>query len=246
MPVSREEAIKLYGWQALPVEPKLKKWLGDKKFVKEPVPQLCADVTLPDTPVVKACLEYAQAELPPHTFNHSMRVFYYGMAMRTQQFPEWEFTAETWLLTCLFHDIGTVDKHTHGTLLSFEFFGGYLALDVIQRNSGPVEQAESVAEAIIRHQDSAEVGTITTIGLLIQIATQFEDNMGFRSELIHPGTIEDVTMAYPRRNWSSCFSAKIREENAVKEWAHSTALGFDEFPDSVKNNKLMEPYDTKF
>jgi cyanamide hydratase len=69
------------------------------------------------------------------------------------------------------------------------------------------------------------------------------DNMGFRSELVHPETIVDVTKNYPRRNWSTCFSTKIREENAVKPWAHSQALGFDQFPDSVKNNKLMEPYD---
>ena len=93
--------------------------------------------------------------------------------MATQQFPEWEFTPETWLLTCILHDIGTVDKHTHGTLMSFEFFGGYLALDVLKQNHAPIQQAESVAEAIIRHQDIAEVGTITTIGLLIQLATLF-------------------------------------------------------------------------
>jgi cyanamide hydratase len=74
--------------------------------------------------------------------------------MATQQFPEWEFTSETWLLTCFFHDIGTVDKHTHGTLMSFE--------------------------AIIRHQDSAEIGTITTLGLLVQIATQYGKLHPFR------------------------------------------------------------------
>jgi cyanamide hydratase len=78
MPITRDEAIKQYGWTAIPVEPKLTTWLGDKKFVNAPVPQLCSQVPLPDTPVVKACLEYVKAELPEHTFNHSMRVFYYG------------------------------------------------------------------------------------------------------------------------------------------------------------------------
>jgi hypothetical protein len=33
---------------------------------------------LPDTLVVKAAMEYVKKELPEHTFNHSMRVFYYG------------------------------------------------------------------------------------------------------------------------------------------------------------------------
>jgi cyanamide hydratase len=70
--------------------------------------------------------------------------------------------------------------------------------------------------------------------------------MGYRSELVHPDTIVDVTKNYPRRNWSKCFSNKIREENAVKPRAHSTASGFDAFPNSVKNNSLMEPFDDKF
>lgn len=95
------------------------------------------------------------------------------MAIAGQQFPHWQFSAETWLLTCLFHDIATIDKHTHGTLMSFEFYGGILALDVLKQHSCPASQAESVAEAIIRHQDPVEVGTITTIGLLVQLATQF-------------------------------------------------------------------------
>jgi cyanamide hydratase len=102
------------------------------------------------------------------------------MAMATQQFPEWEFTSETWLLTCFFHDIGTVDKHTHGTLMSFEFFGGMLAHNVLKEKNAPAEQAEAVCEAIIRHQDSAEIGTITTLGLLVQIATQYGKLHPFR------------------------------------------------------------------
>lgn len=95
------------------------------------------------------------------------------MAIASQQFPDWQFSSETWLLTCLFHDIGTIDKHTHGTFMSFEFYGGYLALEVLKKHGSPAAQAESVAEAIIRHQDPVEVGTIHTIGLLIQLATQF-------------------------------------------------------------------------
>lgn len=49
-----------------------------KKSTKPPVPQLVKDITLPDTSIIKAAMEYAKAELPTQTFNHSMRVFYYG------------------------------------------------------------------------------------------------------------------------------------------------------------------------
>ena len=67
--------------------------------------------------------------------------------------------------------------------------------------------------------------------------------MGINPNLIHKETIESVVQAHPRHKWSSCFASTIREENSLKPWAHSTALGEEDFPNGVKNNKLMEPYD---
>lgn len=57
--------------------------------------------------------------------------------------------------------------------MSFEFHGGYLALDVLKDKefASPTEQAEAVAEAVIRHQDIGTDGKITTLGQLIQLAT---------------------------------------------------------------------------
>ena len=122
-------------------------------------------------------------------------------------------------------------------------------------------------QAIIRHQDIGEKGKITTLGQLIQLATIFgestlcrtrdttfrscmvatmltsKDNMGGHADFVHKGTIEDVTTHFPRQKWSSCFAATIREENGLKPWAHTTALGDDEFPEGVLHNKLMAPYD---
>lgn len=57
--------------------------------------------------------------------------------------------------------------------MSFDIHGGFVALDVLKQHGAPGPQAESVAEAIIRHQDPVKVGTIHSIGLLIQLATQF-------------------------------------------------------------------------
>lgn len=69
------------------------------------------------------------------------------------------------------------------------------------------------------------------------------DNMGGHKDLVHEDTIRDVTARYPRKKWSSCFAATIRKENGLKPWAHTTALGEDDFPNGVQNNKLMQPYD---
>jgi cyanamide hydratase len=67
--------------------------------------------------------------------------------------------------------------------------------------------------------------------------------VGGHAALVHPATIADVTTHYPRNGWSSCFAATIREENSLKPWAHTTALGEEDFPTGVLNNKLMQPYD---
>ena len=103
-----------------------------------------------------------------------------GKAIQTQQFPDWNFTDETYLLGCLLHDIGTTDKNLPTTLMSFEFYGGLLALELLQKDHhAPKAQAESVCEAIIRHQDLGESGKITTLGLLIQLATVFGGSSHF-------------------------------------------------------------------
>lgn len=89
---------------------------------------------------------------------------------------------ETYLLTCLLHDIGTTDKNLSATLMSFEFYGGYLALELLKKELDvPVEQAESVTEAIIRHQDLGESGKISSVGLLIQLATVFGKPVMYRA-----------------------------------------------------------------
>jgi cyanamide hydratase len=43
----------------------------------------------------------------------------------------------------------------------------------LQAYGAPKEQAESVTEAIIRHQDLGDIGTISTVGQLIQLSTLY-------------------------------------------------------------------------
>jgi len=234
--------IELHGFTALPRDPKV--LLDGKKNIHDATPVSVAQIDVPNTPLAKATQAYAKDHLIPQTYAHSMRVYYYGIVISRQQFPSWKFSEETYFLACMLHDIGTTKENLKKTLLSFEFYGGFLALDLLQGDhyGASKEQAESVAEAIIRHQDIGESGKITTIGQLIQLATIF-DNMGGHADLIHKGTIENVTSSFPRQKWSSCFAATIREENGLKPWAHTTALGEEDFPNGVMNNKLMEPYD---
>lgn len=167
------------------------------------------------------------------------------MAILLQQFPNHAQTLSTSTLaiTCLLHDIGTTHANLRATQLSFEFYGGLLALDLVGKQLGaPQSQAEAVAEAIIRHQDLGTTGSLTFLGQLIQLATIY-DNMGGNPSLVHADTKIDVNNAFPRNGWSKCFAATIREENGLKPWAHTTHLGEEDFPNGVLNNHLMAEFE---
>jgi cyanamide hydratase len=239
--------IKDYGWTALPRDSStLLPSANTAPHTPRPAP--VSSTPIPSTPLAQRIHAYAKAHLPTPTFNHSMRVYHYGMAIQTQQFPTWSWndhTTETYFLSCMLHDIGTTPANIRATHLSFEFYGGLLALDLIQSDKeavGPQSQAESVAECIIRHQDLGTTGKITTVGLLTHLATIF-DNIGEHSFLVHEDTIKDVVKNFPRMKWSQCFAGTIHEENGLKPWAHTTALGEEDFPNGVLGNKLMEPYE---
>ncbi|KAJ5552026.1 hypothetical protein N7535_000027 [Penicillium sp. DV-2018c] len=207
-----------------------------------------SELPIPTTPLAQRVNEYVKSRLPEPTYNHSLRVYHFGLAIKRYRFPEWSFTDETYFLACLLHDIGTTPEFLRATKLSFEFYGGLKTLEVLQSVEGgsdavaPKDQAEGVAEAVIRHQDLCQKGKITALGQLLQLATIF-DNTGRYAELVHSSTIEDVSKHFPRLQWSQCFASTIGEEIGLKPWAHTTTLGEKEFAEHVLGNTLMRPYE---
>jgi cyanamide hydratase len=132
--------------------------------------------SLPSDTLSKKVLAYATHHLPPKTLNHSLRVYLYGQAILNQHFPELlaqpQFL-ETYYVTCLLHDIGTSEENLDGTKMSFDFYGAIVALETLREFGAEKDMAEAVCEAIIRHQDLGETGTITSLGGIIQLATVF-------------------------------------------------------------------------
>lgn len=131
--------------------------------------------------------------------------------------------------------------------MSFDFYGGIVALNLLTSDSynAPRPQAEAVSEAIIRHQDLGEKGTITLLGQVLQLATVY-DNIGTRPHLVHATTRDDVNRAFPRGGWGGCFASIIREEVKTKPWAHSTHLGGMDgeiFANGLEGNVLMQGYE---
>ena len=81
MSSTRAAQVEEYGWTAVSCDPQQR--AATRPPSKPPVPQLVKETPLPDTTLVKDAMEYVKAELPAHTFNHSMRVYYYGTNVST-------------------------------------------------------------------------------------------------------------------------------------------------------------------
>lgn len=185
------------------------------------------------------------------TIDNSIRwvlIVHEGIAITKQQFPKHaaDLNPATWALTCLLHDLGTAEENLAATRMSFDIYGGIKALNVLMGFGAISDQAEAVAEAIIRHEDMGVDGTITYIGQLIQLATTY-DNTGVHphvknfEKLVHDVTRSQINESFPRLKWSNFFSGIIRKEEAIKPWCHSTHLvNFDK---EIEANTLMKQWE---
>ncbi|KAL2419736.1 hypothetical protein ABEF95_006370 [Exophiala dermatitidis] len=264
---SADTTTALYGLTALPADQAL-----TKPSTANPAAMDISSLSPPQTALAARVAAYAQAKLDGDTYRHSMRVYSYGCAIARQCFPQFELTPgstldETWFLTALLHDIGTSAEFLKPscTRLSFEFWGAFHALEILQQAkksssssssdsvtaaaagaAAPREQAESVAEAIIRHQDIQDKGNITLMTRLIHLGTLL-DNIGAGAHLIHPQTIDNVVREYPRPGWSGCFERTVKKEKSFKPYAMVSRI--EGFEDTIRKNGdsasggLMAGYD---
>lgn len=247
----------LYGFTPLPAAAS-----ALRPATQSPARMPIASMPAPDSALVKRITAYARSKLSAATFAHSMRVYHYGLAIAGQCFLDWNVTpgsalAETWFLTAILHDIGTADGFLDATRLSFEFWGGMHAHRILLQpeltstaeeegetaagdSTARVEQAESVMEAIFRHQDIQDKGQVTTMTQLIQLATIL-DNVGGNAEMVHRETIEEVVQQWPRTGWSGCFKGVLEREKEIKPWAMVSRI--EGFEDMIMNNETMKEWE---
>lgn len=231
------DPVALYGLTAIPADQsKL------KPATTTPSAVSVAELKPPATAFCNRIDSYTRENLSEDTYRHSLRVYSYGVAIARECFPQWGLEKggkldETWFACAMLHDIGTTEKNISSTRLSYEFWAGYLALDLLQKGEeGAVatkDQAESVAEAIIRHQDVQPVGNISLLTGLIHFGTLL-DNIGAGSHLIHEDTIANVVAEYPRKGWSGCFKHTVETEKKLKPWAMVSRI--DGFEGKIEEN----------
>jgi len=214
-------------------------------------PFTLADFPLPSSPLVQEVVKFARKELTEQIFNHSHRIYIYGLALTRTHFPTWTFDHETFFLTCMLHDIGLAERFLASTKLSFELKGGIVARELILGLGGVEDQADGVCDAIVRHQDVFDKGgNITMMGQVLQLSWTV-DNVGLRANLVHPLLIEETCAKYPRMGWTEHFASSIEKEQNLKPWCHSSVFECpawkpgmpSDFAATVRGNKVMKAYD---
>jgi cyanamide hydratase len=156
--------------------------------------------------------------------------------------PHVKFTPETYFVLSMLHDLGTADHLITSTVLSFEYSGGIAARSLLLSLSAPEPQADSVAEAIIRHQDIGPEGEVAALTGVVHLATLF-DNTGKFADKLHKQSVDDVVAHYPRLKWSGCFKAVLEVEVGAKPWCHTTFIGIKNFKGMIDGNDLGKPYE---
>ncbi|KAF8249383.1 cyanamide hydratase, partial [Wilcoxina mikolae CBS 423.85] len=212
-----------------------------------PPPIPLSSLPLPATRLSTDIASFARSVLPAPTFNHSMRVYLFGLAILHHHLPSITFTHESYYLLSLLHDLGTTISDT---ALSFEYSGALRAREQLLSLGADVVLADSVCEAIIRHQDvflgdeagGDEGGKVTALTAVVHLATLF-DNVGKFEGLVNKETVEETVREWPRLGWSGCFCEVLKKEGERKPWCHTSTIGVERFREEVKGNGVMNCYE---
>jgi cyanamide hydratase len=132
------------------------------------------------------------------------------------------------------------------TRMSFEFYGAFKAINIMQDFGSTQDQVDAVGEAIVRHADLGTNGNITFLGQVIQLATIFDNTTDHPDlpnikDLIHVETREDAIKVFPRTEWLGCFAKTMKKEVSLKPWSHITHL--PGFVEAILGNELMKQYE---
>ncbi len=77
MSPTTNDPVAEHGWTAVPLDAEA--IFKGKPYLHKPTPVLVKDIHFPsDDPLVAKAQQYAKEQLPQQTYNHSMRIFYWG------------------------------------------------------------------------------------------------------------------------------------------------------------------------
>ena len=168
---------------------------------QSPSTRLMAGVSVSDTPLVTAAIEYAQRLSEPYLFNHAMRSWLFAEAIGRMQGIDYD--REVVAIGTVLHDIGLTTGVSGPN--RFEVNGADAALSFIRGKGLSDRRAQLVWDLValnstvsiaLHKEPEVAVGTMG-IGL---------DYAGFGVQALPAGELELIISAYPRLKMKQAFA----------------------------------------
>ncbi|KAE9388353.1 hypothetical protein BT96DRAFT_927148 [Gymnopus androsaceus JB14] len=181
-----------------------------------------------DTAEFRKSYELAKKLTSESIFNHSLRMYYYSLAILHSGFPSKtpsvpqiareEVFKRVYLGTVL-HDLGLSTNEevtTHPSHeMTFEFTGGIIAFEHLVQTYGPLLNASEigdVTQSIMLHTNPFNAGMSSATAMLVQLSAFFDlggyDAFG-RPELLdcmlHADTVKEIQDAIPKEQLAKEF-----------------------------------------
>ncbi|KAJ7173027.1 hypothetical protein C8R43DRAFT_1119831 [Mycena crocata] len=179
---------------------------------------------VPLDPEHHASFEYAKQITPPAGFVHSVRCYYFALAMLHNGFPSgtpgvpqitFEELTRRLYHTCLLHDLGwsqNAEGLTHPAhAMSFELHGGIMAYEHLHRAAPALDphQVGDIVQSIVLHTLSWPAGTSSATGILMSLGAYFDvggydgfGSPGSLDSLVNRKTVREIEKEYPRGNFA--------------------------------------------
>ncbi|KAF8156209.1 hypothetical protein K438DRAFT_1986976 [Mycena galopus ATCC 62051] len=188
---------------------------------------------VPLDPAHTASLEYARETTPHEAFIHSIRCYYFAVAIlhngfpsQTPGVPQITFPELTRRLyhTCILHDLGWAAPAHPAAGMSFELQGGIMAFEHL-RAAAPdldAQQVGDIVQSIVLHTSEWPSGTSSATKTLISLGALFDvggydaHGPGSLDFLINRKTVQEIEKEYPRGDFAAEAVAVLHNEFKLK------------------------------
>ncbi|KAJ6481919.1 hypothetical protein C8R45DRAFT_1215711 [Mycena sanguinolenta] len=184
-----------------------------------------------------ASLEYAKKITPPEAFLHSIRCYYFSLAILHNGFPSetpgmpqitFEELNRRLYHTCIMHDLGwttTTEGTEHPAAgMTFELHGGIMAYEHLQAAAPELDaqQVGDIVQSIVLHSSQWPSGKSSATKTLISLSAFFDvcgydaQGPGSMDFLINRKTVQEVEKEYPREIFATEVTEVLHKEYARK------------------------------
>ncbi|KAF7342163.1 hypothetical protein MVEN_01804100 [Mycena venus] len=162
--------------------------------------------------------KYTEQQLLTSTFAHSLRTYYFALAILHNGFPSetpgvpqitFEELQKRLYHACVMHDLGLTchpDRTAHRAhAMSFELFGGIMAYDCLHAVDPTLDanQVGDIVQSIMLHTTEYTAGQSSAVATLLTIGTSF-DVVGYDAfgpgtfNYVHRKTVQEIEKQFPR------------------------------------------------